>query len=241
MQLALQDSSGTLYCVSIESTRLSHSTLRATRHILLATFQDFQCRAGQFQTHPIPRYSVFEGDPDYRRYRCPRHTGSERQETYLDRSRDYFTYQIVCSSCSERQVFCQGADRNPESARAKELVPLGNVTLFQGQQDNTEDLRKAFRGVYGAWVNLDGFTLGENNEIFYGIRAYEIARAVGLQHFIWASTEYTLKNGDWNENYHYGHMSAKGRVGEFTLSQRQEGMTTSLFTTGPYVDSLHGG
>jgi len=131
--------------------------------------------------------------------------------------------------------------RNPESARAKDLVALGNVNLIQGQQDNAEDLRKAFNGVYGAWVNLDGFTLGEKNEIFYGIRAYEIARAAGLKHYIWASTEYTLKNGNWNEDYHCGHMSAKGRVGEFILSQGQKGMTTSLFTTGPYMDALHGG
>lgn len=115
------------------------------------------------------------------------------------------------------------------------------MTLVQGQQDNVQDLRKAFDGVYGAWVNMDGFTLGEKNEIFYGIRAYEIARAAGLKHYIWASTEYTLKNGNWKDEYHCGHMSAKGRVGEFIFAQGQEGMTTSLFTTGPYMDALHGG
>jgi hypothetical protein len=54
------------------------------------------------------------------------------------------------------------------------------VTLIQGAQDNQKDLHRAFKGVYGAWVNTDGFTLGEKNELFYGIRAYEIARHEGL-------------------------------------------------------------
>ncbi|KAL1862649.1 hypothetical protein Daus18300_008447 [Diaporthe australafricana] len=130
--------------------------------------------------------------------------------------------------------------RDPESARAKKLVALGNVTLFQGQQDNIGDLRKAFSGVYGAWVNTDGFTLGEKNETFYGLRAYEIARAAGVQHYIWANIEYITKIGNWVEDYNCGHMNGKGRIGDFILAQGQEGMTTSLFTTGPYMDALHG-
>ncbi|KAJ8062330.1 hypothetical protein OCU04_008878 [Sclerotinia nivalis] len=131
--------------------------------------------------------------------------------------------------------------RNIDSSRAKDLVALGNVTLIQGRQDNQEDLHKAFRGVYGAWVNTDGFTLGEKDELFYGFRAYEIARTEGVQHYIWANIEYGLKIANWNEDYHCGHMTSKGRVGQFILAQGQEGMTTSLFTTGPYMETLQGG
>ncbi|KZL84137.1 hypothetical protein CI238_02669 [Colletotrichum incanum] len=94
--------------------------------------------------------------------------------------------------------------RNTESSRAKELVGFGNVTLIQGRQDNQKDLHRAFHGVYGAWVNTDGFTLGEKDELFYGFRA-------------------------------------KGRIGQFILAQGQDGMTTSLFTTPPYMDALFGG
>jgi hypothetical protein len=83
------------------------------------------------------------------------------------------------------------------------------VTLVQGAQDNQQDLHNLFRGVYGAWVNLDGFTLGEKNELFYGFRAYEIARAERVQHYVFAQIEYGLGNADFDESYHAGHMDAK--------------------------------
>lgn len=83
--------------------------------------------------------------------------------------------------------------RDISSARSQSLAALPNVTLIQGWQDNQKDLHDAFKGVYGAWVNTDGFTLGQKNELFYGIRAYEIARDEKVQHYIWASTDYALK------------------------------------------------
>lgn len=128
--------------------------------------------------------------------------------------------------------------RDSGSSRARYLAALPNVTLIEGRQDNQKDLHAAFRGVYGAWVNTDGFTLGEKNELFYGIRAYEIARHEGVQHYIYACTDYALKNANWDEKYHWGHNDAKGRVGEFILAQDQKGMKSSLITTGPYMEML---
>jgi len=128
--------------------------------------------------------------------------------------------------------------RDLKSTRAKKLAELPNVTLIQGTQDNQKDLHRAFHGVYGAWVNTDGFTIGEKNETFYGIRAYEIARHEGVQHYIYASTDYALKVCNWDESYHWGHNDAKGRVKDFILAQGQEGMKSSIFTTGPYMNML---
>lgn len=129
--------------------------------------------------------------------------------------------------------------RDPKSTRAQQLLQLPNVQLLQGTQDSQKDLHAAFRGVYGAWVNTDGFTLGEKSELFYGIRAYEIARAEGVQHYVWANIEYGLKNVGWNEDYHCGHHDAKGRIGNFILAEGQDGkMKSSLLTTGPYMDML---
>ncbi|KAF4472920.1 hypothetical protein FALBO_190 [Fusarium albosuccineum] len=115
--------------------------------------------------------------------------------------------------------------RDVESSRSQRLSSLPNVTLIQGRQDDQEDLHKAFRGVYGAWVNTDGFTLGQKSETFYGIRAYEIARHEGVQHYVWAGTDYALKKSGW-------------RVTEFILAQGQDGMKTSVLTTGPYMNML---
>lgn len=128
--------------------------------------------------------------------------------------------------------------RSANSTRAKELSALPNVTLIEGSQDQQKDLHRAFNGVYGAWVNTDGFTLGEKSELFYGIRAYEIARHHGVKHFIWANTDYALKKAGWDEKYHWGHNDAKGRVGDLILGHGQETMKTSLLTTGPYMDML---
>ncbi|KAM0255744.1 hypothetical protein ACHAQJ_005498 [Trichoderma viride] len=128
--------------------------------------------------------------------------------------------------------------RNSKSRRALELATLQNVTFFEGSQDNLEDLRDAFKGVYGAWVNMDGFTLGEKNEGFYGVRAYEIARHQGVKHYIWANSDYALRKAGWDEKYHWGHNDAKGRIGDLILSHGQETMKTTLFSTGPYMDML---
>jgi len=131
--------------------------------------------------------------------------------------------------------------RSVDSERAKGIAKLPNVTLIQGSQDNQKDLHRAFSGVWGAWVNTDGFTIGEKNELFYGIRAYEIARHEGVQHYVYASTDYAVKDANWNEKYHWGHNDAKGRVASFILSQDQTGMTSSVLTTGPYMNMLYGG
>ncbi|KAH9207560.1 hypothetical protein DL95DRAFT_313528 [Leptodontidium sp. 2 PMI_412] len=132
--------------------------------------------------------------------------------------------------------------RDSNSSRAQELLQLPNVHLFQGTQDNQADLHAAFKGMYGAWVNTDGFTLGEKSELFYGIRAYEIARAEGVQHYVWANIEYGLKYAGWNEDYHCGHHDSKGRIGSFILAQGQDGeMKSSLLTTGPYMNMLFDG
>ncbi|KAL3472272.1 hypothetical protein BJX99DRAFT_235853 [Aspergillus californicus] len=131
--------------------------------------------------------------------------------------------------------------RNTSSNQATQLATLPNVTLLQGSQDNQKDLHAAFTGVYGAWVNLDGFTLGEKNELFYGIRAYEIARHHGVQHYVFANIDYSFRKAGWDEQYHCGHHDGKGRVGDLILSHGQDGMKTSLLTTGPYMDMLFDG
>ncbi|KAM6516776.1 hypothetical protein FALCPG4_014949 [Fusarium falciforme] len=131
--------------------------------------------------------------------------------------------------------------RNLESSRAKQLAALPNVTLVQGAQDNMADMHKIFKGAYGAWVNTDGFTLGEKDELFYGFRAYEIARSEGLQHYVWANIEYVMSPGKFDEKYYCGHMVSKGRVGKFILAMGQDVMKSTIFTTAPYMDMLHGG
>ncbi|KAF9073414.1 hypothetical protein BDP27DRAFT_1215951 [Rhodocollybia butyracea] len=128
--------------------------------------------------------------------------------------------------------------RNGKSSRAQRLSRLPNVTLIEGRQDSQDDLHRALKGVYGAWVNLDSFTLGEKNELFYGIRAYEIARYERVQHYIWGNTAYALKRANWDKKYHFAHGDAKGRISDFILAQGQSGMRSSILSTCPYINTL---
>ena len=78
----------------------------------------------------------------------------------------------------------------------------------------------ALDGVYGAWINIDGFTVGEQREIYAGLRIFELAKqAKSLRHYIWSSLDYNLKVscGDLLSSY----SSTK-------LPCRKEGMTRSI-------------
>ncbi|KAF5345841.1 hypothetical protein D9757_006993 [Collybiopsis confluens] len=145
---------------------------------------------------------------------------------------------VVKALSASKQYRVRILTRDSQSYRAQQLAKLPNVDLLQGKVDNEEDLHRAFRGVYGAWVNIDTFTLGEKNELFYGIRAYEIARHEGVKHYVWAGIPYALKRSNWNEKYHYAHGDVKGRITDFILAQGQEGMKSSILTTVPYMDML---
>ena len=47
--------------------------------------------------------------------------------------------------------------------------------------------------MYGAWVNTDGFTVGEQKEIYAGMKIFEIAKAEGgVRHYIWSNLDYSL-------------------------------------------------
>lgn len=48
--------------------------------------------------------------------------------------------------------------------------------------------------MYGAFVNTDSFTIGEQKEIFTGIRIFELAKQTGtLKHYVWSGLDYSFK------------------------------------------------
>lgn len=52
----------------------------------------------------------------------------------------------------------------------------------------------ALKGAYGAWVNTDSNTIGEQREVFAGVRVFELAKQAGtVQHFVWSSLDYVGK------------------------------------------------
>ena len=63
-----------------------------------------------------------------------------------------------------------------------------------GSLDDLASIKNALKGVYGAWVNVDGFTVGEQKEIFLGMRIFELAKQNGaVRHYVWSSLDYAFK------------------------------------------------
>lgn len=134
--------------------------------------------------------------------------------------------------------------RDPNSARFKEIAaygPPGSVEPVVGSFASEANLRELFRGAWGAFVNIDGFNCGEKTEIYWSIRAYELAIEAGVKLYVYSSLLYAYKAGGFDPKFRGGHYDAKGRVGEWILALNKEigerhGTRAALFSTGPYME-----
>ncbi|THH29924.1 hypothetical protein EUX98_g4272 [Antrodiella citrinella] len=136
-----------------------------------------------------------------------------------------------CSDGSPSPYRVRALTRDTGSRRAMMLASRG-VECFKGSFDDFSSVQRALQGVYGAWVNIDGFTVGEQKEIYAGMRVFELARQTGtIKHY----------KGNFNPIYRCEHYDAKGRVAEWMAMQPsdEDGMTWSVVTTGPYMDMLY--
>ncbi|KAH8116906.1 NAD(P)-binding protein [Phellopilus nigrolimitatus] len=123
--------------------------------------------------------------------------------------------------------------RDPDSKRAQALKKRG-VEIVKGSFEDFPSVYEALKGVYGAWINTDGFTVGEVRKVYAGMRIFELAKRVGtLRHYIWSNLDYSTK---------VEHYDGKGRVAEWMKAQESDtsenGMTWSGVTSGPYMDML---
>jgi hypothetical protein len=86
---------------------------------------------------------------------------------------------------------------------------------------------------------IDGFNCGEKTEMFWTIRAYELAIEEGIKFYVHGNLDYTYKKSGFNPAFRTGHYDAKGRVSEWILLQNQSNknrMGAASFTTGPYIE-----
>jgi hypothetical protein len=88
------------------------------------------------------------------------------------------------------------------------------------------------------FVNTNGFAIGEKAEVYWGIRIYELAREVGVKHFVWATIDYSSKLGGFKPELRCGHADGKGKVSEFRGAQPTSPMTSSILHSGPYMETL---
>ncbi|KAJ7704331.1 NAD-P-binding protein [Mycena rosella] len=136
--------------------------------------------------------------------------------------------------------------RDPTSSHAQALAARGVESVRAGSFSDAVAVATALDGAYGAWVNTDGFTVGEAEEIYAGMRIFEIAKqTASMRHYVWSNLRYVFKKAGYNTEYKAEHMDAKGRVGEWLNAQPSDvgpdGLAWSQVTTGPYMDTLQGG
>lgn len=146
---------------------------------------------------------------------------------------------VVRGLVGDRKYSVLALTRDQSSSRTRKLAGLGDVAMLEGSFANEAILREGLRACDGAFVNIDGFNAGEKTEMYWAIRAYEIALEEKIGFFVYGNLDYTLKKARYDSRFRTGHYDGKGRIGEWILLQNQanrERMGAALFTTGPYME-----
>jgi hypothetical protein len=116
---------------------------------------------------------------------------------------------------------------------------------MEGSFADEDVLRAGFRGAQYAFVNIDGFNTGEKTEMFWAIRAYELALEEKVGFFVYGNLDYVYKKSGFDAKFRTGHYDGKGRIGEWILEQNKDAniskrMGAAVFTTGPYMSMALG-
>lgn len=133
---------------------------------------------------------------------------------------------IVRYLASLNQYDLRVLTRNLTSPQAKELAKLGNVELIQSSPtgyDEKSYLRAAEQADF-AFINTDGFSIGEVAETYWGIRFYELSKQAGVKNFIYSSLDNLQEAANFDDDFDAGHYRGKARVvGKYRTSQSRPG------------------
>lgn len=105
--------------------------------------------------------------------------------------------------------------RSTTSKAAQDIAHLSNVELIAMNSSFGYDvdafLGAAQRSEY-AFINTDGFALGEQAETYWGIRLFELSIKAGVKHFIFSGLDSNGKKSGYDPNFYVGHYEGKARV-----------------------------
>ncbi|KAN0104833.1 NAD(P)-binding protein [Hyaloscypha variabilis] len=130
--------------------------------------------------------------------------------------------------------------RTPTSPSTVKLSSLPNVTIIPGSGYNEATLHSAFQGIDIAFVNLNGFAIGEKAELYWGIRLFELAAEHRVKHFIWASLPSSYKLSGYNPIFRTGHFDGKAKVADWISAQviGDGGMRWSILASCMYLETF---
>ena len=87
-------------------------------------------------------------------------------------------------------------------------------------------------------MNLNGFAIGEKAEIYWGIRIFEIASELGVQHFIWGSLDSSYNISGYEARFRTGHFDGKAKVADWMMAQGKGTMRWSVLTSCMYLETF---
>lgn len=129
--------------------------------------------------------------------------------------------------------------RNPDHQSALELAQLPNVTFHVGHVESEELLREAIRGMDAVYLLANSFAIGEKAELHWSIRAFELARELGVKLFQFSGLDYLPNKAGYDPKFRCAHYDAKGRVSEWIKRQPVSPMKWAILTSGPYMEMMH--
>jgi len=119
--------------------------------------------------------------------------------------------------------------RNTKSYAAKELARQG-VELVQGDLDDPASLERAARGAYGIYSVQDFFAAGARREVRQGKNLADVAKKVGVEHFVFSSV------GGAERNSGIPHFETKGEIEKYI---RSLGLPATIFRPAGFMEMYH--
>lgn len=133
--------------------------------------------------------------------------------------------------------------RNPDSDKAKALKELG-AEVVSADMNDTESLRKAFEGAYGAFCVTNYWeTFSPDKEMEQAKNQANAAREAGVKHVIWSTLEDTRKWMSLDddrmptlmEKYKVPHFDGKGEANKYFVDS---GIPYTILNTCFYWDNF---
>ncbi|TVY62693.1 NmrA-like family domain-containing protein, partial [Lachnellula suecica] len=128
--------------------------------------------------------------------------------------------------------------RTTTSPSALALASLPNVILLPGDAFHEPTLHAALSNISIAFINTNGFAIGEKAEIYWGIRIFEMAREHKVSHFIWANLESSYRVSGYEARFRTGHFEGKDKVASWIGTQPKQPMKWSVLTSCMYIETL---
>ncbi|KAF2492945.1 NAD(P)-binding protein [Lophium mytilinum] len=128
--------------------------------------------------------------------------------------------------------------RNPSTPAALDLLTYNNTRLLQASYTTASGLHAIFANQDAAFISFNSFALREPDELYWTIRAYEIAAASGVKHFVYSGAPNRLAAHGYDEKFRNAHNAVAGHLTSWLEAQPTTQMAWTVVTGGVYIEML---